>query len=127
MASSVEYWSEEMVTATTEAVFWDLLNVEKQNEFDLLEEENGEALVFYTPLSLRDDLIIVSVIVALGLVLNSIILAFYWKVKSPSAVYIRVFAVGDLFAMVFLAGLRVGIVWSLDKYVWGQIQDLHLV
>ena len=55
-----------MVTATTEAVFWDLLNVEKQNEFDLLEEENGEALVFYTPLSLRDDLIIVSVIVALA-------------------------------------------------------------
>ena len=117
MASSVEYWSEKMVAVSTEAAFWDLLNVEKQNELDLLEEEN-EPLNFYTSISLQNDVIIVSIIVALGLVLNSIVLGFYWKVKSPTAVYIRVFAVGDLFVMVFLAGLRVGMILSLDKSDW---------
>ena len=63
----------------------------------------------YHPIDPVNEIIISSVIFCVGLVLNALILRCYWSVKTSTAVYIRVLAVYDMAAVLYLLGYRTSV------------------
>ena len=72
--------------------------------------------LLYHPIEPVHDVAIVSVIFCVGLVLNALILRCYWSVKTSTAVYIRVLAVYDMAAVLYLLGYRTSVgVFSISS------------
>ena len=101
-----------MVTTTSDFSTDDILFTEV---FELLETDNvrdfyhesypyasvGDAELF-TEIPLVEDIILLVVVVAVGLILNGIILRCYWSVKTVIGIYCKWLAVFDILTLIYL-------------------------
>ena len=99
----VEYFNME-TTVLLESFTFDKQN-KKEYENQVLLDEN----ILYHDVDPVYDVITASVIFCVGLVLNALILRCYWSVKTSTAVYIRVLAVYDMAAVLYLLGYRTSV------------------
>ena len=80
-------------------------------------EENADAtgFIYVTPISMVEDIAMMVFIFALGMLLNSIILRFYWKAKGATSTYYRGFAICDMgFLVMLLVRRGYRIVWPTN-------------
>ena len=70
--------------------------------------------MFFTPIPTLHDMIFLAVIVALGTILNSVILRCYWNVKSVASGYIRALAAVDLCCLAYTVASRISSLFIPD-------------
>ena len=84
---------------------------------------------FYTEIPTINEFVMLSSVIFIGLALNAAILRFYWELKGDIAVYVRAFAIFDIFMILYQGCMRLAQLFLASNVILNLriIQGLNVI
>ena len=116
-SSAILEFSTLMMEFTTEEIATEII----ERGYKSSDGTESSKWMFFTPIPTLHDMIFLATIVALGTILNSVILRCYWNVKSVASGYIRALATLDLCCLAYTVASRISSLFLPDYVEYFKI------